>query len=97
MGQMLSKLNIENRFGFLTSRRVYLPQYEGGLTTVFLGSPVLKKIISSARTEKSFVGQKCHCFITHISWHGISSENMEKLTSVQNETPNAKHLTPLYA
>ena len=33
------------------------------------------------------MGEKWHCFAIHIPWYAIRSENLKKMSSVQNETP----------
>ena len=62
---------------------------KAGLEIYFLASPNIFKNLSLVREPKKaiFMGAKWHCFVIHITWHGISSENLEKKSSVQNETP----------
>ena len=64
----------------------FRPQYESEFCVfmfyfMFLASPSLfSKIITCARTKKAvLLGEKWHCFVIHIPWHGVSSENLENV------------------
>ena len=54
---------------------------------IIFGFPSIFKILSLVReTKKAVLWQKWRLFVIHMPWHGINSENLEKLSSVQHET-----------
>ena len=63
------------------------PKYESGMKTYFWGGfHSILKLLSCAQTKKVIVWGKLSYVIARLQFHGISSENMKKLTLMQ-DTP----------
>ena len=52
---------------------------KAGLKIYFLISRSIFNFLSVVREQKKQMREKWHCFVIHIPWHGISSENPEKV------------------
>ena len=64
----------------LINTKLVDPNMKEKLKIYFLTSHSIFKISPLVSESKSkFYGRKWHCFIIHIPWHGISSENLEKV------------------
>ena len=59
------------------------PQYERKFD-FFASHGILFYYFSCAKLKSSsFMGEKLHCSVIHIPWHGISSKNLEKVEFVE--------------
>ena len=81
-GKILSKLSSQIIFGIFSSSRTFqihnmkqnLKIYFWGFHSIFIISSLVRELKKQFLWEK-----KSRCFVIYVPWHGISSENPEKV------------------